>query len=374
MLKRLCTLFLLVAGSFSATTPLFADQPTNFRKENSNVILIILDGVRWQEVFTDPPASDLMTAKTFNLFNLKFRFPSILFGDPRVGPTVETATHNTQSLPALQSIMTGKQSPCESNDCGRVKEKTLLEKLAKELPLKTAEDKEYGVATISSWEKTALAVNSEEGGTFVNAGDVPFPELFEEGEVDPYDEISDSNEDLALILENYGLRRDELTKEYAFRFVQRHRPRFLLLHLLNADNAGHLQLFGHYHPEKAEQEYVAALQDYHEWLQELLNLLGSIKEYGQNTTVIVFTDHGRGAEQLWFLHNVPAARKVWIFATGPYVDDDAVIPLDKRLSHLDVYPTIISLFGLTPETCEGCGRVIEAIAGPLEKAADISGF
>ncbi len=86
------------------------------------VILVTIDGVRWQEA-TDPGL-----------------LPSLsdwaLFGDRRLGSRVETSSLKPLSLPGYHALMAGHTTPCEHNRCGRIDVETLPESFFRIDPLR----------------------------------------------------------------------------------------------------------------------------------------------------------------------------------------------------------------------------------------------
>ncbi len=91
-------------------------------------ILVTMDGVRWQEIFTgaDPgladgaalPGGEARTARglTPNLHHLFFD-GGVVLGDPRLQRALPASGPNYVSLPAYVEMMTGAISGCADNGC-----------------------------------------------------------------------------------------------------------------------------------------------------------------------------------------------------------------------------------------------------------------
>ena len=213
------------------------------------------------------------------------------------------------SLPAYQSIFAGALTGCDGNDCGRIARETFPERLIRELPLTRA-----SVAVFASWRKIADAVEHAPGAITVDAG----PDG--KGAAPEWDDA----------------RRDADTFALAMRYLAVQRPRFLYLSFDDSDEWAH---------RGDLERYRASLLQYDAWLDVLFETLEAMGDYGKHTTVIVTTDHGRGAGARWTEHgpDTPQARKVWLFARGAGVKPGLA---SAPATHLDIRPTIEALFGL----------------------------
>lgn len=315
--------------------------------ELANVILVVVDGVRWQEVFkgVDERIDDKDKAPTFSWLRGKGSTEGFLWGDPRKGEIVEVANRFWNSLPAYQSIFAGATQPCISNACGRTKATTLQERLTDS---EATGFSNANVATIASWGKVALAVGHEVGSSFVNAGNEP---LFD-GEID--EELKQINARQKKDPPPWGAsRKDKYTFQQALRYLKVHEPRFLYLSFGDADEWGHR---GNY------REYVKSVRFYDEALKTLVQTVDAMKDYGESTTILVTTDHGRGSLSDWGEHGsgYPGSQKVWIYGRNALTADSkiALSRPTRKITHLDIRPTIEALFGLKPE---GPGKVISEL-------------
>jgi len=99
----------------------------------SNVILIMLDGVRWQEII------ERHNAPIFAHMHATLSNRAHIFTNDRVSNPYRI------SLPAYQSIFAGAAQRCSNNDCGRIVTETFPERIARELKLHPKK-----VATIAS--------------------------------------------------------------------------------------------------------------------------------------------------------------------------------------------------------------------------------
>ncbi len=331
-------LFALVAPAMAATV-----KPG---QGSGNVILLMLDGVRWQEVFR--------TDKTGLLFKHLFQehlAEGQIFGNVDKDAAMTVSNSALLSLPAYQSIMSGETQPCSGNGCGRLGVETFQERAVSELKLNRLK-----VATIASWDKIPDAVEHVEGATFVNAA---------------YDKLNDGTYDPEFEAINEaqvkdpapwdGARFDRYTWAHSMHYLKKHHPRFLFISLDDSDEWGH---------KNEWDNYLASLRQYDNWIHELIQTLQGMGEYGANTTLLVTTDHGRGDGEMWGQHGWlwPECKYVWLygrparvnstFNTSTIVDDETS---EAKYSHIDIRPTIEVGLGLTPHTCDGCGKVMPGI-------------
>ncbi len=299
----------------------------------SNVILVMLDGVRWQEI----AATQNQNAPIFSYLH------STLSGDGHLFMNDRVANPYRVSLPAYQSIFAGAVQDCAHNKCGRVSTETFPERFVRELKLHPKK-----VATLASWNRIACAVESKAKTTFVKAGDEP---LFD----GPMDSEQRNNNmlqgDKQWESEHYRKagRLDEHTYRHAITYLHRHRPNFMFISFVDADFYGHQRNF---------PGYTETLHRYDQWLEELIEMLKTMGEYGRKTTVIMTTDHGRGAtSQSWGEHGakVPESARIWTYVRLPQDSSFHIVNKTKRHTHVDLRPTIEALLGLQPLACGGCG-------------------
>jgi hypothetical protein len=299
----------------------------------ANVILVMLDGVRWQEVATRQNGAPIFSY-----------LQSSLSGNARLFMNDRVANPYRVSLPAYQSIFAGSVQACAHNKCGRVSTETFPERFVHELKLHPKK-----VATLASWNRIACAVESKAKTTFVNAGDQP---VFD-GPMDAEQRHNNRLQgDRQWESENYRKagRLDEHTYRHAMTYLQRHQPNFMFISFVDADFYGHQQDYA---------GYLEALHRYDRWIEELITTLNEMGEYGRKTAVIVTTDHGRGATPAtWGEHGVklPESGRVWTYVRLPENGAFRIVNASQRHSHVDLRPTIESLLGLKPRACVGCGK------------------
>ena len=320
-----------------ANSSLWTETDVDAREVSSpetpaNVILVMLDGVRWQEVAARPNGVPIFSY-----------LQSSLSGNPRLFMNDRVANPYRVSLPAYQSIFAGSVQACSHNKCGRVSTETFPERFVHELKLHPKK-----VATLASWNRIACAVESKAKTTFVNAGEQP---VFD-GPMDAEQRHNNRLQgDRQWESENYRKagRLDEHTYRHAMTYLHRHQPNFMFISFVDADFYGHQQDYA---------GYLEAIQRYDRWIEELITTLNEMGKYGRETAVIVTTDHGRGSTPAtWGEHGVklPESGRVWTYVHLPENSAFRIVNT-ARHSHVDLRPTIESLLGLKPRACAGCGK------------------
>lgn len=341
---RLLTLsFILSTPSFAQPAPTLSSAQYVQPNTPKNVILITWDGIRREE-FLNHANSDLApndTAPTLPYLWNTLAPLGQLYGNPADKSTMTVSNTVMMSLPGYQSIMAGSPQPCFGNDCGRIRSTTFPERLVDEENFSA-----QSVAVFGSWEKIAEAATHRDGSFVVNAGLRTFEDPF--GKDADLDAI---NSDLIMDPPQWeGGRYDAYTHKLAMRYLRHYQPRLLYISYGDSDEWGHL---GNY------PNYLSTIRRYDQWLQDTVATLQNMGDYGKNTCLIVTTDHGRGNGAKWTTHSdgVPESAFILMYAGCPLSQDVIFTPSHgKRVSHVDIRPTIENLLGVKPHSCALCGK------------------
>lgn len=313
---------------FAAITQVAAAQ--------EKVLLITIDGVRWQDVLSTPDPAILPFDSQDNMPNLKNKFvhEGVLLGMRDAGNLMSVSNSAVKSLPAYQHIYAGEKTTCASNYCGQTRVETFAERLVKDLGLDPK-----SVAVIGSWPSITLAATSALGVIFTNSGLLPLKDGFDDQELKFLNSEQGKHRPFGA-----GTRTDRFTMAHAERYLRMHQPRFLHVALNDADEHGHDGDF---------RAYIEALRSADAWIAKLIALLD------EHTTLIVTTDHGRGnGPKEWQDHSsrVRGADAAWLYARGPHTPKTGILGAFRDRTHLDIRPTIETLMGLQPKSCpNGCG-------------------
>ncbi len=317
-----------------------------------NIVLVTIDGVRWQEIFAGAeaaraallPCSDV-AALLPNLSALGQA--GVLLG--KVGAPVISSGPNFVSLPGYREIITGRASAaCTDNDCRRIDEPTLLDELAH------ADLGRDELAVIASWERVARAAALDSRAVTVSAG--------RHGGLGR-DRLRVSYEASRLLDEaaaagarpGYGdYRPDRYTARLALDYLRARRPRLLWVALGDTDEHAHR---GDY------RGYLDALRSADHFVGELWELLGTLGQYGAETTVIVTADHGR-ADNFVAHGAAPESSRVWLVAAGGAIAGGGERAAAHTVRLADIAPTVRQLLGLPADHSPGAGTAIRELLTP----------
>ena len=292
-------------------------------RSTRNVVLITLDGLRWQELFGGADSVLLRnrrivrdtapirvqfwrpTATERRSVLMPFFWSTIvtqgqLYGNRALNSRVDVTNTHRFSYPGYNEILLGYADPrIDSNDKVPNPNRTLLE-FANQQP-----DFRGKVAAFGSWDVFPFIINEQRSGVPVNAG-------FESA---TGTELSATETFLNRLQSQVpspwsAVRLDAFTHNYAFDYLKRKRPRLLYIAYGETDDFAHDQ---HY------DFYLQAAQRTDGFIRELWDWLQSDPDYRNRTTLVITTDHGRGNGSEWNTHgaDVIGAEHIWIAVLGP---------------------------------------------------------
>lgn len=305
-----------------------------------NVILFTWDGVRNKEFFKGSTKIQFINSKSknedviFEKFWRKHAYDGTIYGGLN---SFSIASRIALSLPSYQAMMAGRATPCRSNNCGPILEKTLMENIREKLNLEKKD-----VAVFASWNKIIHAIAKNPDDITYNI----FPFVFNDPTNDPfYQKLH--NDSLKDLPPWKGARKDHYTFEMAKYYLKQNCPRLMFISLLDSDEFGHAGDF---------KGYISSLKTYDDYLDELISFLDEQGAYGKNTTLIVTTDHSRGVGPLWREHGLTKSANKSVFL---YLRGRAVAPKGRSYlmkgSHLMLRPTMEALFGIETDNARLLG-------------------
>jgi len=314
------------------------------------VVLVVLDGVRWQEVFSgaDPAlegnrgsrpgetARDLLP----NLYEAVDAHGAWL-GAPGHGRDIAASGPNYVSMPGYTEIFEGRAPEgCPDNACEGAHGPTIVDEIRE----RAGADSD--VAVFASWERIRSAATgtperivlsagrSHVQGAAVFSDDSELAGALERGRLaDPYPGSGD-------------FRPDRYTAELAVRYLHQRRPAFLFVGLGEPDEYAHQ---GDY------AGYLASLRAADHFVGALLATLDRMGERGRRTLVLVTSDHGRAHDYRDHGGSFPESARVWLAAFGGPVRARgfAAAPRPRRLA--DLAPTIRATIDLEPDRAPSGG-------------------
>jgi len=312
-------------------------------RAESAVVLVVLDGVRWQDVYegadrallgprAGPSAAPSgPRALLPNLYRL-LDAHGVALGAPGHGPEIAATGPQYISLPGYLEIFSGHaDSRCLSNFCGRAPGRTLVDDVRE-----SSGGAEVGVVT--SWPTIARAAAADPSGVVLTAG----------RRVTDRADLLRADEPTAALLDQGArasawpgeddYRPDALTGRIALRYLVAAHPRFLFVGLGDADELAHRNDY---------RGYLGALRASDAFIGGLLDALATMGARGRHTTVVVTTDHGRayGFRDHGPFH--PESGRVWLIAGNGDTHGGGLAVASRRHTLSDVAPTVRALLGIT---------------------------
>ncbi|HEY1957533.1 MAG TPA: alkaline phosphatase family protein [Polyangiaceae bacterium] len=294
--------------------------PATAEPRASSVVLVTLDGTRWQDVFFGDEMPTLRRWMTKD---------GVTIGAPGHGEMWASGP-NYVSLPGYTEIFTGRPSACQSNECAATRAPTLVDEVL---------DCGGDAAVVSSWERIERAATRDPARAVLSTG------RHETGRVDGLDgPLLARARDTNPWPGGDDYRPDALTAELALDLVQTHQPRFLFVGLGDTDEYAH-------HGDRAA--YLAAMR-------AADHFIGALEErVNDDTVVFVTADHGRSDGFRDHGEAWPESGRVWMVARGAAIA--ARGPLDVSAHLADIAPTVRCLLGMPPDEAPNAGLPIAPI-------------
>ncbi len=331
-----------------AALPLSAQSP----HRTENVVILMTDGLRAQEVFggadaslldrkaggaADPAALRAQfwrgSAEDRRAALLPFFWSVVaregqVFGDRAAGSEARVSNGLNFSYPGYSETFCGVADPrIDSNDRRYNPNVNVLEFLHRRPGF------EGRVAAFGAWELFPWILNAPRSGLLVSAGYEPL-DLPESG----------SRFELLNTLKaetEYweGEAFDSFTFHTALEYLRLRRPRVLAILLGETDEWAHA---GRY------DLYLRSAHRFDRYAQRLWETLQSMPEYRGSTTLILATDHGRGTgKKDWRSHGrrIPESRYVWMAFLGPDTRPLGVRRNAAPVTQAQLAATIAALLG-----------------------------
>jgi hypothetical protein len=286
-----------------------------------NVIIITIDGLRWQEMFGGADSEYFQkdakgevtaiekryvrpTAEARRTLLLPFIWNEVarngqIFGDPSRRSRAHVTNGLWFSYPGYNEMLSGVADPrVDSNDKIPNPNVTVLEWL------NTRPGFAGKVAAFGAWDRLPFILNVDRSRLPVGTGFAPVPSP----KTDRQRQINQMAEDLPPLW-GYGTF-DAPVVAAAVECLRTDKPRVMYVMLGEGDEWAHR---GRY------DLYLDAAQRADRFIRRLWDTLQSLPEYRGTTAVLLTTDHGRGATTKdWADHGrkVPAAESIWIAAIG----------------------------------------------------------
>lgn len=330
--------------------------------KTQNVVIVTIDGLRWQEVFrgadsalvdskytSDKDAVQKQFWSATTAERRKLLFPFIwstmvqngqVYGNRDAGNKSEVANKYFFSYPGYNELFTGFPDPrINSNGPLDNPNENVLEYINKQ---KEFNDK---VAVFASWERFPQILNVKRSGLMVNAGfmDLKLPAMSEHLQY-----LNELQHKAPTYLGD-STRIDFLTFEFAKEYLKQYQPRVLYMAFDETDEMAHAGYYKFY-LDRAHQEDA--------FIKEIWEYLQSNPAYKDKTTLIVTCDHGRGDEPLasWCNHGLfiaPHSEQTWLAVMGPDTPSMGEMKAGGIVYQKQMAQTIAKLLGLDFKAAAG---------------------
>ena len=320
--------------------------------KTENVIIVTLDGMRWQEVFSGADSA-LLNNKMYTrdrepvarkfwdddaVARRKKLFPFFwsvvesrgqLYGNRNKGNFVNNANPYWFSYPGYNEIFTGyPDTAVNSNDKVYNKNENVLEFINKQKGYKGK------VAAFCTWDAFPFILNEPRSGVYVNAD---------------ADSLNFKNDNLHLINDwqflttrPVGVRPDVITYIAGREYLKAYKPKVLYIAFDETDDFAHGGMY---------DQYLASAYAQDRMMEDLWNTVQSIPQYKNKTTLIVTCDHGRGDKNkdTWKDHGqkVAESNEIWMAVMGPDTKPMGEVTAGDQLYQKQIAATIASLLGIT---------------------------
>ncbi|MCL6523613.1 MAG: alkaline phosphatase family protein [Thermoflavifilum sp.] len=323
---------------------------TSFAQEHArNIVIVTLDGLRWQEVFTgidrelvSNPAytrDSLALLRQFGSASLEERreklFPFMwdviakegqIFGNRYAGNKMNVSNPYRFSYPGYNEIFTGyADSLVNSNDKIPNPNENVLGFIQQQPGFHDR------VAAFTSWDVFPYILNKWRSGIYVNADRDSLPETTLT--------LRWLNRLQYLTAKPLDLRPDIFTYAAAKEYVKAYHPRVLYIAFDETDDYAHAGMYDQYiKSAHAADRMVADLWDY----------LQQDTFYAGKTALLLTCDHGRGTGDAWRDHGsrVKGSSSIWMAVMGPEVPAMGERKEQAQYYQAQIAATIANLLGL----------------------------
>ncbi len=322
------------------------------------VVLVTLDGLRWQEVFYgadetiakqrryEPSAVNLQPLLTGNraenlmpFLHTVVKKRGLLVGDQHRHSVMRVSNPWQVSYPGYSELLTGIADPrISSNQAINNPHISVFEWLAQQPSM------QQKVAAFGSWRLFPFILNRARSGLMINAG-------FESFDAFTNEKISWLNKLQRQTPSPFAeVRQDIFTQQFALEYLRQAKPRLLLIAFGETDDYAHA---GHY------PQYLAAAQRADQFIAEIWQQLQQDPYYKDQTTLVITTDHGRGdTAHTWSRHGVSrqfsslsrqdpvhGADGIWLGMLGPQIAARGVVTTREPWQQKQIASTIGQLLG-----------------------------
>jgi hypothetical protein len=342
--------------------------------KTENIIVITLDGYRWQEFFkgadpriiNDPKyVNDTGVMSAFGTGSpeekreklMPFMWNVVakqgqLYGNRTYNNKVNCTNFYLISYPGYSEMFVGFPGHISSNKEKVNPNPTVFEYISKQPGYNNE------VVAFTTWDAFPFILREKKSGIYVNAG--------KESAVGNLSAREKAINKTLSELKTDDHRSDQQTFDLAFEYLKKEKPRVLFVGFDGTDFHGH---GGRY------DEYLKSAADADRMIESLWNWTQAQPEYKGKTTFFITTDHGRGmGKNTWKNHRLvaPGSRHIWFAVLGPDTPAFGELKFKGKYYQKQVAKTLAAFLGMQFQPRRNSGEVIQTmIAAPVPVAEEI---
>lgn len=366
--------YLFIALLFISANALAETNTSTMSKTNDakNLILITIDGLRWQELFGGADANLLNNDKFVRksshtkehfwhdneekrrqllmpFFWNTIAKNGVVIGNRKLGSTMSVSNNWHFSYPGYSEIFTGIADPkINSNEKIPNPHISFIEWLNTQ---KTFDNK---LAAFGSWDVFPAIFNVERNKMHVNAGFMlahGYPLSTEMTLLNAMQKEIPSPW--------HNVRLDSFTYRFAKDYLLSQKPRVMSISFGETDDFAH---DGHY------DSYLSSAHQTDKFIEDLWNTIQTMPEYKNNTVLLITTDHGRGSNANDWQHHasedavkeymknldtfpkgIIGSEHIWFAAIGAGVKAKGQVITKSEVKQNQIAATAITLLGKDPK-------------------------
>ena len=339
-------LFAVALFTFSGT---YAQSKT----KTKNVVVILIDGYRWQELFKGADPELLNSSKCNGKDSLQ-RFKDYwasddqerrkklmpftwnyiathgqIYGNRELGNKVNVANPYWISYPGRAETLSGfVDTAINSNGYGNNSNGNVLEFLHKQKGF------EGRVVTFACWDATGRCLNKENSRMLIN---VPWEDITGD-HLTPIETLANEMQHFMPKVFGYEERLDAEVYALAKAYISVHHPKVTYLDFGDTDEYAHA---GEY------DKYLLDIHNLDGIIENLWHMMQADPFYKNNTTFFIVPDHGRGVGDQWTDHGsgTPHSSETWFMAMGPDTKPLGEMRTNEQLYQTQFAKTIASFLG-----------------------------
>lgn len=321
--------------------------------KTKNVVVILIDGYRWQELFKGADF-DLLTDKKYNAGDslqrmkkywsenvnerrkklMPFTWNHIavngqLYGNRDLGNKVNVANPYWVSYPGRAEVLSGfVDSAINSNEYPDNPNMNVLAFLNKQKGFK---DK---VVTFACWDATGRCINPEKFGLMVN---VPWQDI-KADHLTEAEELANEMQHFFPKVFGYEERLDASVYALAKAYIQAKHPKVTYIDFGDPDEYAHA---GQY------EKYLDDIFNLDAMIGNLWQMMQKDPFYKNNTTFLILPDHGRGIGAQWTDHGsgTPHSDETWFMAMGPDTKPLGEMKMNEQIFQTQYAKTVAAFLG-----------------------------